>query len=276
MTVGAIIGGSGYSELLSEGELTATDISTPFGEATVLVGSGRLEDLAFVSRHTSGRSADYSIPPHRVNYRANLMALHQLGVESIVAFSAVGGLVESVPPGTVVLVDQLIDFTHGRRATFYDGGEWGVAYTDVTEPYCSELRRNILELCESRNIAVQPEGTYVARSGPRSRPRRRSRVYALLGGTVVGMTSAPETTLARELGIHYALICMSTNYAAGLEGSTLEFHREHAVRARGRTDTAQSLAQLAIAALRLDATDSCTCRGATSIRHPPTAWQPPE
>ena len=276
MTMKGIICGTGYAGLLSGGELTATDISTPFGDAEVHLGSGRFEDLAFISRFRAEISDVVEeqhrerlvVPPHRVNYRANLLALFELGVERVVALSAVGGLVESVPPGAIVLVDQLIDFTQGRKETFFDGGEWGTAYTDVTEPYCRELRGNILGLAEAHNVEIQPSGVYVAFRGPRFETAAEIRMFAGFGGTVVGMTSAPEATLARELGIHFSLICTSVNNAAGLDGATIKFSRTEQA---GKT---QSVRELTIAALRAEAVGDCTCSTATRIDHEPTAWNP--
>jgi len=260
----AIVGGTGYDEPLGGKEFTRQEACTPFGDAVVYLGHGPLDDLVFIPRH----GTRHSIPPHRINYRANLMALFQLGVERVVALSAVGGLKRSVPPGAIVLVDQLIDWTHGRQETFFDGGEWGVAHTDVTDPYCNDLRTALLTLGELQDIGIQPHGVYMAVSGPRLETAAEIQMYASLGGTVVGMTGAPEAALARELGIHYSLVCTSINYAAGLDGRTVRFD------SADQAASLESLLDLAIAALRVQPLGQCSCAESTQILFQPGAWNP--
>jgi purine nucleoside phosphorylase len=262
LTIKGIIGGTGYGALLSSSEFTPTEINTPFGDALVTLGSGQNGDLAFIPRH----GADHSFPPHRVNYRANLMALYQLGVERIIALSTVGGLVESIPAGAFVLVDQLVDFTQGRDETFFDGGEWGTAHTDMTEPFCRALSTDILGQAASRGVEVQPSGVYMAFRGPRLETAAEIQVFVQLGGTVVGMTGAPEATLARELGMHYAMLCTSVNLAAGLEGSNIKFSRDK------QAAWGETLLGVTIATLRGDFTGNCGCTEGRRILHQPTAW----
>ncbi len=261
----AIIGGTGYDTAFGGAQFTSETVDTPFGSAEIAVGSGDFDDIVFVARHGS----DHSAPPHRVNYRANLMALSQIGVERVIGLSAVGGLTPEVSPGSMVLVDQILDWTSGRDSTFFDGGQWGVAHVDVTEPFCPSLRKAILGHQHGHGVTIQPAGTYVATNGPRLETAAEVAVYAALGGTVVGMTGAPEFSLARELGIHFASVCTSINNAAGLDGDSIVFD------AAAQERQLSALLTVSIAALRAPADDTCRCGQGPSIMHEPTAWVPP-
>lgn len=261
----AIIGGTGYGSVLGDSGLVDQTVATPFGTVRLAVGQGDIDDIVFVARH----GGDHSIPPHRVNYRANLMALSQMGVERIIGLSAVGGLTREVPPGAIVVVDQLIDWTSGRAETFFDGGEWGVAHIDVTEPFCKDLRSTILSLQSEEGVAMQPEGVYVASKGPRLETAAEVRMHASLGGTVVGMTGAPEASLARELGMHFASVCTSVNNAAGLDGESIKFDDTQ------QAQQIDDLLSLCIVALRAPAAVECGCGVGPRILHEPTAWTPP-
>jgi len=260
----AIVGGTGYEKGLEGSAFERRGVSTAFGDAVLYVGSGEHSDLVFIPRHGS----DHSTPPHRIDYRANIMALRDMGVDRIVAMSAVGGLVPSVPPGAIVVVDQLIDRTHGRSSTFFDGGEWGVAHADVTEPYCRALRAEMIARSRDHGINLIPEGVYVAVQGPRLETAAEVREYAASGGTVVGMTGSPEFGLARELGIHYMSVCTSVNLAAGLDGDAIIFD------AADQERQLSSLFRLSVEVLRSVTDTPCTCSIAREILHEPTAWDP--
>lgn len=258
----AIIGGTGYYELI-EGPLTEKEMQTPFGSARFYLAGGDREGLIFLPRH----GVDHSIPPHKINYRANIMALYQLGVKRIVALSAVGGLKMDIPPGAMVLVDQIIDWTQNRAGTFFDGGEWGLAHTDMTYPFCENLRRNLMQAAGRRGIEIKPNGVYMAFSGPRLETAAEIQLYARLGGDVVGMTGAPEVFLARELGIHYASVCTSINYAAGLVAGKIQYDKAGLEQSRG------DLMNLVIEVLQSPDTHPCDCEGAARFKHRPTAWE---
>jgi 5'-methylthioadenosine phosphorylase len=167
------------------------------------------------------------VPPHRINYRANVWALHSLGVRRIVGTGAVGSLRLDYAPGEMVLVDQLLDFTRGRPSTFFDGegapggAEPAVVHTDMTEPYCPELRRVLAEAAAAEGALAHGQGCYVCTEGPRFETAAEIRMFRQLGADVVGMTNAPEVVLARELGMCYGLVAMVTNYGAGLTGRPL-------------------------------------------------------
>lgn len=217
----ALIGGTGVydPELLAEPQEQI--ITTPYGDALVTVGLYQGRPMAFLPRHGPG----HKVPPHLINYRANIWALHHLGVERIIATNAVGSLREEMAPGDLVLCDQFLDFTHSRDATFFTGGEQGVVHIDVTEPYCPDIRRAMAAAGDELDLPFHRQGTYVCTQGPRFETPAEIRMFAAMGGHVVGMTSVPEVVLAREAGICYASLCMVTNYAAGMAGKPLS-HEE--------------------------------------------------
>ena len=207
-----IVGGTGV-EMPGEGFVEST-IATPFGEARVFLGEGDYADCVFLSRH----GANHDIPPHKVNYRANLFALRKLGVKDVLASFAVGSISEKIAPGAAVAIDQIIDFTHGREHTFFDGGEHGLFHVPFTEPLCSSLCAQLIELAPEFDLEIAPTGTYVCFNGPRFETAAEIRMFGMLGAEVVGMTAMPEAALARELGIHYAGVAVSVNWAAGVRG----------------------------------------------------------
>lgn len=208
----AVIGGTGvYDPALLE-SIKEHTMTNRFGEAKVMVGSYKGEELAFIPRH----GADHSAAPHLINYRANIMALKQLGVENILATAAVGSLLLDFKPGEFVLADQFLDFTKTRDNTFYEGGADGVVHCDMTVPYCPDLRAAIQKSGAELDLVVHNGGTYVCTEGPRFETAAEIQMFKILGGQVIGMTSVPEVCLARELGICYANISIVTNYAAGI------------------------------------------------------------
>jgi len=213
----AVIGGTGVYDPDMLEDVREEAISTDYGEVKLTRGSYKGRPVAFLPRH----GGDHSVPPHRINYRANIAALHRLGTKRIIATAAVGSLNPEFKPGSIVIVDQFIDFTKSRISTFYEGDERGVIHTDVTEPYCPELRKVLYEVASSMGTDVFDRGTYVCTEGPRFETAAEIRMYKILGGDVVGMTSVPEAVLARELGICYATVAMVTNFAAGISPNKL-------------------------------------------------------
>jgi 5'-methylthioadenosine phosphorylase len=179
---GAILGGSGVdiTSLLDAPEQRA--VGTPYGEVTLEVGGFKGEEVAFLRRHGKG----HTVPPHLVNYRANIAALDTLGVERILATAAVGSVRVEHEIGALVVIDQFLDFTSGREATFHDGGEEGVVHVDVTNPYCADIRTTVLEEGRERGLPVVDGGTYVCTQGPRFESAAEIRMYIALGGDVVG------------------------------------------------------------------------------------------
>lgn len=208
----AIIGGTGVAR--PEAGFIETSVETPYGPARAWIGEGDDEDVVFLSRH----AGDQHVPPHRVNYRANVTALKLLGVDRATATFAVGGIADDIPPGAVVALDQLIDFTSGRDSTFFDGGANGHRHTPFTEPFSPWLREAIVDRATAHRLAIRPTGTYICFNGPRFETAAEIRMAKLIGADVVGMTAMPEAILARELEIHYAGIAVSVNWAAGIRG----------------------------------------------------------
>lgn len=208
----AIIGGTGvYDPCLLEDVREIVE-TTPYGSVKVSLGKYAGMEVAFIPRH----GLEHSIPPHLINYRANIKALQQLGIKNILATAAVGSLHFEFKPGQFVLADQFLDFTKNRGSTFYEGGEAAVVHCDMTVPYCPELREALVKAGRELEIQVQNGGTYVCTEGPRFETAAEIMMFKQLGGQLVGMTSVPEVCLARELGICYATVAIVTNFAAGI------------------------------------------------------------
>ncbi|HTS23518.1 MAG TPA: S-methyl-5'-thioinosine phosphorylase [Casimicrobiaceae bacterium] len=209
----AIIGGSGLTRLSTLAVAHREVVRTPYGEPSSALVFGQLagRDVVFMARHGHG----HTIPPHRVNYRANLWALKQRGVDSILAVASVGAISPRHGPGDLVVPHQLIDYTSGRQQTFFDGGDRQVVHVDFTQPYSAELRARCLAAAQTAKIDVHDGGVYGAVSGPRLETAAEIDRMERDGATLVGMTGMPEAALARELGIAYASIAVVVNHAAG-------------------------------------------------------------
>lgn len=214
MTPLAIIGGTGVDELEGLKVLRDHRVQTPFGEPSRAIQEGRLGDatLFFLQRHGSPGA----IPPHRINYRANLWALKSLGVEGIVAINTVGGITAAMRPGRLLIPDQVIDYTWGREHSFDDGQDGQLLHIDFTEPYERTLRLQLLAAAERAGIPHEAAGVHGVTQGPRLETAAEIKRMARDGCDVVGMTGMPEAALARELNLPYASICMVVNPAAGL------------------------------------------------------------
>lgn len=208
----AIIGGSGFYSFLDD--VREVEVPTPFGAPSAPIAIGSLDgcDVAFLARH----GTRHQFPPHRVNFRANIWALHSLGVNRIVAPCAVGSLRPTVHPGDVVVCDQFVDRTWGRPDTFFNGP--AVNHVSMADPYCSELRQAALNALVGGRVPHHPTGTVVVIQGPRFSTRAESAWFRAAGGSVVNMTQCPEATLAREAGLCYAALGLVTDYDAGVEG----------------------------------------------------------
>jgi 5'-methylthioadenosine phosphorylase len=205
-----IIGGTGLYEIGEGWEMVVTD--TRFGSVTAWAGEVGGKEAIFLPRH--GR--DHSVPPHLVNYRANVLGLQVLGCERIVAFNAVGGIDPALPVGGICLASQFLDFTRQRPLTLHEPPE-PVAHVDMTEPYCPALRASLRAAAAELGLGDAPEVVYVCTEGPRFETPAEIRMFGLLGGQVVGMTGVPEVVFAREAGLCYASVCLISNTAAGLE-----------------------------------------------------------
>ena len=203
-----VIGGSGVYEVHGLSDVREERVGTPFGEPSDAIFRGRLGDteLLFLPRHGRG----HLVPPHLVNYRANVCAKKRLGATHLVSISAVGSMKESVPPGDVVVVDQYLDFTKRRASTFFEDGI--VAHVSLAAPVCPLLSKAAAEAARRAGANVHEGGTYVCIEGPQFSTRAESLFYRSLGVTVVGMTAMPESKLAREAELPYATVAFSTDY----------------------------------------------------------------
>ncbi|MCD6154470.1 MAG: S-methyl-5'-thioadenosine phosphorylase [Candidatus Verstraetearchaeota archaeon] len=203
-----VIGGSGLEKLVEGREL---NVITPYGNVRLILGKLGECPIAFIARH----GLKHEIPPHRVNYRGNIWALKKVGVKYIIASNAVGGIREGLKPGDLIVPHDFIDFTKKRPLTFYEGPK--VKHVDMTLPYCPKLRKILIESAEKHFKRVWREGIYVCTEGPRFETPAEIKMFRLLGADVVGMTTVPETILAKEMSICYATLCVITNYAAGMQ-----------------------------------------------------------
>lgn len=217
MSLIAIIGGTGVYDPSMLMDVQENNLMTPYGEIHYTSGTYKDKNVVFMPRH----GAHHSIPPHLINYRANIWGLKKLGVEVILSTTAVGSLNPDFGPGCFVLPDQFLDFTKARPSTFYDGGARGVVHVDVSNPYCPATRNLIEATGKSMELAIHNGGTYVCTEGPRFETPAEIKMFAKLGGDLVGMTNVPEVVLAAEAEICYATISMVTNYAAGISQSEL-------------------------------------------------------
>ena len=208
----AIIGGTGLTRLSTLAVRHRQVIRTPYGEpsAALVFGDVAGHPAIFLARHGHG----HTIPPHRVNYRANLWALKEQGASAILAVASVGAI-RGCAPGDLVLPHQLIDYTWGRPNTFFDGGDQQVVHVDFTHPYSQPLREICVAAAGGSGIALIEGGVYGAVSGPRLETAAEIDRMERDGATMVGMTGMPEAVLARELGVQYASVCVVVNHAAG-------------------------------------------------------------
>ncbi len=210
----AIIGGTGLTQIEA---LTITGeerVTTPFGEpsAPYLLGELNGKKLVFLARHGN----PHRIPPHKINYRANIWGLKQLGVTEIIGVAAVGGIGAEMAPAVIAIPDQLIDYSYGREHTFFADDLEHVTHIDFTEPYTPSLRARIMQAAQQASISITPSGTYGCTQGPRLETVAEIKRMAKDGCDLVGMTGMPEASLARELGLAYANISVVANWAAGV------------------------------------------------------------
>jgi 5'-methylthioinosine phosphorylase len=219
MSLIAIIGGSGLTKLKNL-EITRREVlRSPYGEPSSPLVFGQLggQNAVFLARHGHG----HTIPPHEVNYRANIWALKEVGATHVIAVNAVGGITPDMTSGRLVIPDQIIDYTYGRHHTFFGNEQKPVTHVDFTFPYCDELRATIAAAARDIPLDIATAGTYGATQGPRFESIAEIRRMERDGSDIVGMTGMPETSLARELGLCYACIAVVANPAAGKAEGTI-------------------------------------------------------
>lgn len=218
----AIIGGSGLTTLSNLDVSHREVVRTPYGEPSGAIVFGQIcgQPAMFLPRHGYG----HTIAPHMVNYRANMWALHHHKATGVISVASVGGIRADLEPGDIVLPNQIIDYTWGRKSTYFEGNGTPVTHVDFTEPYDAELCSRIREAGEALGIPMKAGGVYAATQGPRLETAAEINRLERDGADVVGMTGMPEAVLARELGLPYAAINVIANHAAG-RGSS-----EHGIR----------------------------------------------
>ena len=229
----AIIGGTGLSGIEEFQHGGFKRVSTPFSDKRVIVELYNFEDkkIAFLPRHGKG----HSVPPHRINYRANIWALHSIGVDNVLAINGVGGINPDIAPGEFLIPDQLIDYSHNRKATFFEDKLKFVTHIDFTHPFSQKIREKLKSAFDSANekLVIKQRltegGVYGCTQGPRLETGAEIIRLRNDGCDVVGMTGMPEASLARELKLNYAMLALSTNWAAGLGESEISLSQIESV-----------------------------------------------
>jgi len=209
----AVIGGSGLTRLASLKNPRRKAARTPYGSPSARLTFGRIgqRDIVFLPRHGDG----HTIAPHEVNYRANLWALKKAGAREVISVATVGGISAAMAPGALVAPHQIIDYTSGRRSTYFEGRGKAVHHIDFTEPYSRALREKLLRAAKACGQALADGGVYATTQGPRLETAAEIERLGRDGADLVGMTGMPEAALARELSLEYATIAVVANFAAG-------------------------------------------------------------
>ncbi len=252
----AIIGGSGLYSMQGLKSARTTVVKTPYGDSPeLIIGGLRGREIVFLPRH----SKDHTIPPHLINYRANIWALHKLGVKRVFATTSCGSTNIRMRPGELALFTQFIDFTKCRPQTFYEGGKGGVVHVDVTEPYCPELRKILTNVARKLNLKIHHSAVYACTEGPRFETAAEIKVLQKMGSDLVGMTNVPECILARELEMCYAVVGVITNFAAGISKKKLTY-TEVAEIMKGNIKRVRELVMEAIS--KSPKRHSCSCNRA--------------
>lgn len=219
MTKLAIIGGTGLTQLSDLIIIKREQLKTPYGSpsAEFITGEFHQKEVLFLARHGN----PHAIAPHKINYRANIWALKQLGVEDIIAVAAVGGITAAMAPAHIAIPDQIIDYSYDRRQTFFEDENYPVTHIDFSFPYSRKLRAALLAAAAKAGVEISPTGTYGCTQGPRLETAAEIKRMEQDGCDLVGMTGMPEAALAKELGIDYASISVVANWAAGKSGGEI-------------------------------------------------------
>lgn len=222
-----IIGGTGLLALAGIESPVVRALATPWGDPSskVTVGHWHGQPVAFLPRHGD----PHTIPPHAINYRANLWALHALGVREVIAVNTVGGIHADCGAGRLVIASDIIDYTWGREHTYHDGVSGTLEHVDLSAPYDASLRQQLIDAVKTAGLSCREHGVYAATQGPRLETPAEIRRLKQDGCDVVGMTGMPEVALARELGMAYACICLVVNPAAGLSDEPITMEAIEAV-----------------------------------------------
>lgn len=237
----AIIGGTGLTSLKGLKIERSEVVETPYGDTSGPLSFGEMSgrEVLFLPRH----GATHTVPPHKVNYRANIWAFKESGVEAVIAVNAVGGIRADMKPGRVIVPDQIIDYTHSRINTFFEEGLSHVTHIDFTEPYCEALREQLIKAGEDCDFKLIGEGVYAATQGPRLESAAEINRLERDGCDLVGMTGMPEAALARELELCYACISVVANMGAGRSDEALTMEMIERTLVGGMADVRQLLEQ---------------------------------
>lgn len=242
MTTYAIIGGTGLTRLEGLKVRDAGLMDTPFGATSTAIIHGKYagSEVMFLARH----GHPHRIPPHQVNYRANIWALRQAGAEKIIAVNAVGGISEGLETGHFCVPDQIIDYTWGREHTFFEGNLEQVTHVDFSYPYDAQLRRRLIAAAAAQGFVCKNRGVYGCTQGPRLETAAEIRRMERDGCDIVGMTGMPEAALARELNMSYACLALVVNPAAGKSSGMITMHQIEEAVASGMGKARQILARV--------------------------------
>lgn len=246
----AIIGGTGFYSVGSES--CSEKIETEYGDVEIdIVTLADEMKIAFLPRHGKG----HSVPPHLINYRANMMALKKIGVKYIYATVAVGSCNENYEPGDIVVINDFLDFTKSRPVTFYEGQDGKVVHVDMSMPYCKSLQKRFYEVAEDEGIDIKGKAVYVCTEGPRFETAQEIKMFKSLDGDVVGMTNVPEVVLAKELGMCYSAVGIISNWCTGIT-SEITLHDIEGTLSKNKEKVTMAF----VKALQGDLTqDNCKC-----------------
>ncbi len=238
MTIG-IIGGTGLTEIKGLEIRGEKKIKTPFGKPSAAYVIGKLKGKAviFLARHGN----PHRYPPHKVNYRANIWGFKKLGVKNIISIAAVGGITKKMSPAHIAIPDQIIDYSYGRKHSFFAKNLEEVTHIDFTYPYTKKLRNQLISLASKKNIAISPIATYGCTQGPRLETAAEILRLENDGCDIVGMTGMPEAGLARELEINYATIAVVANWGAGKSAGEITMEEIHQHLSKGMRNAVQLL-----------------------------------
>lgn len=259
MSAFGIIGGTGVYDPALLNSAEQVHVETPFGTASAVVGTYSDKKVVFMPRH----GTNHSIPPHKINYRANIYALKELGVTQVFATAAVGSLDTTYKPGSLVIVDDFLDFTKSRPVTFFETDS--VVHVDMTDPYCHRLRTALKTTAQTLHLDAIESGTLACMEGPRFESPAEIRMLQKLDAHLVGMTSVPEVVLAKEAELCYATIAMVTNYGAGISEHPLT-HEEVVETMAANVNRIRQLFFETIA--HLDTERTCRCPHAVDGQKP--------
>jgi len=239
----AVIGGSGFDEWSELERAQHHQVETPYGDALVMEGELPDGEILFMPRHGAG----HRLPPHLINYRANIHALQQLGATHVLAVNAVGGIDDEMAPGRLVVPDQIIDYTYGREHTFFTGDAAGVEHVEFGAPFNEEWRQTLLRLLTTGQHNPIAGAVYGCTQGPRLETHAEVQRLKRDGCDLVGMTAMPEAALARELDLTYAMVAIVVNWAAGLHPAPISFDEIYRLLRGGVTQLKAVLPQLVAA-----------------------------